>query len=175
MRKPRELDFWSWTLGEAQYDWLQSTLQRSRAAYKFVFIHHLVGGVDKDTRGGVAIAPYYEWGGLDNKGVNEFAARRPGWPMPIKDLLQKYQVDVVFHGHDHFYAREQLGGVIYQLVPQPGRPKARVSPGEAAAWGYTTGTILPSPGFLSVQVTPQAATVSLVQSGAVVDSYVIKP
>jgi 3',5'-cyclic AMP phosphodiesterase CpdA len=175
MRKPRELDFWSWTLGKAQYDWLQDTLQRSRAAYKFVFIHHLVGGVNKDTRGGVAIAPYREWGGLNSEGVNTFGTEQPGWLMPIKDLLEKYHVDVVFHGHDHFYAREQLGGVIYQLVPQPGQPKARMSSKQAAGWGYTTGTALPSPGFLSVEVTPQAATVSYVQSGTVVDSYVIKP
>jgi hypothetical protein len=39
---------WFWTLGEQQYRWLQKTLQESRAKYKFVFIHHLVGGADQN-------------------------------------------------------------------------------------------------------------------------------
>ena len=40
------------TLGEGQYRWLQRTLEASRARHKFVFIHHLVGGVNPDGRGG---------------------------------------------------------------------------------------------------------------------------
>jgi hypothetical protein len=37
---------WDWTLGEHQYQWLKPTLESSRAKFKLIFIHHLVGGGD---------------------------------------------------------------------------------------------------------------------------------
>lgn len=36
-------DNWYWTLGEAQYGWLERSLQQSEAKFCFVFLHHLVG------------------------------------------------------------------------------------------------------------------------------------
>ena len=36
-------DMWSVTLGDAQYQWFRQTLERSRARYKFVFTHHVLG------------------------------------------------------------------------------------------------------------------------------------
>ena len=56
-------DNWNPTLGAAQYQWLKKTLETSRAKWKFVFIHQLVGGLDKDGRGGAEAAKLYEWGG----------------------------------------------------------------------------------------------------------------
>ena len=50
---------WDWTLGRDQYDWFRATLEGSRARYKFVFLHHVLG----QTRGGVSWAGMYEWGG----------------------------------------------------------------------------------------------------------------
>ena len=57
---------WMRTLGLQQYNWLKNTLEKSKAKFKFVFIHNLVGGVDNDgiARGGVEAAPFYEWGEL---------------------------------------------------------------------------------------------------------------
>ncbi|MBL9201016.1 MAG: metallophosphoesterase, partial [Opitutaceae bacterium] len=48
-------DNWRWSLGKPQYDWLKATLQGSRAKYKFLFLHHLVGGI-ASARGGVESA-----------------------------------------------------------------------------------------------------------------------
>ena len=70
---------WNWTLGKAQYDWLKTTLENSPSKYKFVFIHNLVGGNDKDARGGIEAAPYFEWGGKNADGSDGFDAHRPGW------------------------------------------------------------------------------------------------
>lgn len=53
---------WSRTLGQAQYQWLAKTLAASKARYKFVFIHHLVGGLDESARGGSEAAVLYEGG-----------------------------------------------------------------------------------------------------------------
>ena len=45
-------DNWSRSLGVEQYQWLKHTLETSRAKFKLVFIHHLVGGADEQCRGG---------------------------------------------------------------------------------------------------------------------------
>ena len=39
-----QTDCWGWTLGDAQYHWLEQVLATSTSQYKLVFIHHLVGG-----------------------------------------------------------------------------------------------------------------------------------
>ena len=175
--KPTD-DGWTWTLGKAQYDWLASTLAKSKAAFRFVFIHNLVGGKGKDARGGADWAGFYEWGGKSPDGKDEFASRRPGWGLPIAALLDRYGVTAVFHGHDHFYAREEAGGLVYQEVPQPSA--AREQPPTAdflADNGYSRGDFLPSPGYLRVTVRDGRAGVEYVRSadGAVARSYELLP
>ena len=49
---------------------------------RFVFIHHLVGGLGRDVRGGAKPAAYMEWGGKNADGSEGFAQHRPGWVMP---------------------------------------------------------------------------------------------
>jgi len=115
-------DNWNRTLGAAQYQWLQQTLEQSRAAFKFVFIHHLVGGASKEGRGGVEAVPFYEWGGRNADGADGFRAHRPDWTLPIHQLLVQHHVVAVFHGHDHLYVKQDLDGLVYQEVPQPGAP-----------------------------------------------------
>jgi hypothetical protein len=154
-------DNWSMTLGEAQYRWLTKTLTESKAPFKFVFIHHLVGGLGRDVRGGVAPAPYMEWGGKNADGSDDFAQHRPGWELPIHSLLVKTGVDIVFHGHDHLYAKEELDGVIYQEVPQPGHPTGGTR--SAEEYGYT-GVIFGSSGHLRVSVAPKETVVEYVRT-----------
>lgn len=176
-RKPGD-DGWDWTLGKAQYDWLAGVLSRSKASYRFVFIHNMLGGKGKDARGGAAWAGLYEWGGLDTEGNDGFTTRRPGWAMPLHDLFLQYHVDVVFHGHDHFYAMEKKDGMIYQLVPQPSLARAeRLDPVELCDYGYIDGVFLPSPGYLRVSVNPESAEVEYIrgEDGTVAHSYSIKP
>ena len=69
-------DGWSWTLGKVQYDWFRNTLENSNAKFKFVFIHNPIGGISKDSRGGIEASVFYEWGGKSETGVNEFSSRR---------------------------------------------------------------------------------------------------
>lgn len=57
---------WDRTLGYEQYNWLRETLESSDATFKFVFLHHLIGGLDNpfgSSRGGHLYADYFEWGG----------------------------------------------------------------------------------------------------------------
>ncbi|MCC7139606.1 MAG: metallophosphoesterase [Planctomycetes bacterium] len=180
-RRGRGDDPWAWTLGEAQYRWLEKTLAASSARFRFVFVHHLVGGRGAEARGGAEVAGLYEWGGRSADGTDGFAARRPGWKAPVHALLARAGPAVVFHGHDHFYAHQEHEGVVYQMVPQPGHPGGDVTK-MAAEYGYVSGAFLPSPGHLRVRVARDVATVEYVRSsprdaaenGKVVRAYEVK-
>lgn len=184
---PRSNGNWGRTLGLEQYDWLKATLEASRAQYRFVFIHHLVGGLDRNARGGVEAAGLYEWGGHDPNHADAFARYRPGWPLPIHDLLVRQGVQVVFHGHDHFFARQERDGIVYQLVPQPGHPGGDRLPRFASEYGYREGTLLGGAGHLRVRVGPYEAIVDYLlaatdaagaaapENGRVAFSYTLAP
>lgn len=163
LRTRQANDYWNRTLGREQYDWLQATLQASPAKFKFVFIHHLVGGLDSSGRGGAEAASYFEWGGKSLDGRDEFATKRPGWEMPIHRMLVENNVSVVFHGHDHFFAKQDLDGIVYQLVPQPAHAKYG-NIRTAAEYGYVQGDILAGSGHMRVTVSPEAATIDYVLS-----------
>lgn len=156
-------DPWAMTLGDVQYAWLDRTLRASKAAFKFVFIHQLTGSAHPAGRGGREAAAFQEWGGRDLDGQDTFAAHRPSWPRPIHALLVEAGVTAVFHGHDHFYARQELDGITYQLVPQPAHRNDRSH--HAEEYGYASGDFLPGSGHLRVQVTPTRATVTFLRSG----------
>jgi hypothetical protein len=156
-------DQWNQTLGEVQYQWLKNTLETSHAKWKFIFIHQLIGGIDKNGRGGVETANLYEWGGNNADGTYGFNTHRPGWEMPIHQLLVANHVTAVFHGHDHLFAKEVLDGIIYQEVPQPGAARSDET-SNAAEYGYRSGVILGSSGHLRITVTPQKITIDYIRT-----------
>lgn len=157
-------DPWAMTLGEIQYNWLLQTLSSSTAKFKFIFVHNLVGGLDGQMRGGIEAAPFFEWGGKNLDGTDGFIQNRPGWSMPIHQLLVKYGVTAVFHGHDHLYARQELDGVVYQEVPQPSSLNSQSGSILAAEYHYAAGTILSSSGHIRVTVEPALAKVEYVRA-----------
>lgn len=160
--KPDSLNGWRWTLGRTQYEWLRTTLQSSTAHYKFVFSHQLVGG-DPDGRGGVEFANLYEWGGDNLNGTPGFSSQRPGWYKPIKDVLTENRVTAFFHGHDHFFGKQDKDCIVYQEVPQPGHPNFS-STQLAVDYGYTQGIILPSAGHLRITVDTAGVLVEYVRA-----------
>lgn len=148
----RQRDMWGITLGEAQYRWLQRTLETSTAKYKFVFSHHVNG----TGRGGIELAKSFEWGDLA-----AFRTRRPGWELPIHQLMAKHSVSIFFQGHDHLFVQQELDGVIYQSLPQPANPNHNL---DENAEAYKTGVKLPNTGYLRVSVAPSEATVGYVRT-----------
>jgi len=165
---------WAWSLGRAQYDWLTRTLAGSHAKFKFVFLHNLLCG-DQASRGGVEIAGFNEWGGKSLDGTEGFAQHRPGWPLPIHQLLLRNHVTAVFKAHDNFYARQQLDGILYLMVPQPsfaGNDRIR----DLENYGYKQGVFLGNSGHVRVMVSPEKVIVDYVKSSPsvpVADNYVI--
>ena len=165
---------WGWTLGKTQYDWLKGTLEKSTASHKFVFIHQLVGG-DNQGRGGIEFAKLYEWGGNNLDGSYGFDTYRAGWGKPIHQLLVDNKVDIVFKGHDHFYAKQELDDVIYQTVPQPSHPGDKIN--TATEYGYLNGEILGSSGYMNVAVSSSGIVVKFIKANStqeVVSSYSIQ-
>ena len=161
---------WGWTLGIDQYQWLKRTLETSAAKFKFVFAHNLVGGGGAmDARGGLTYAPYFEWGGKNLDGSWGFTTNRPGWAMPIQDLLLSSGVNAFFHGHDHLFVKEDLDAngdgkteLIYQECPQPSFTNYN-STAAATGYGYTSGVLQGNSGYLRVQVNATNATIEYVR------------
>ncbi|MDR3458769.1 MAG: metallophosphoesterase [Verrucomicrobiae bacterium] len=158
-------DGWLWSLGLEQYQWLAQTLAASQAKYKFIFIHNLLTG-DPASRGGVEIAPFNEWGGKNADGSDGFKEHRPGWEMPVRQLLVRSHVTAVFRAHDNFYARQELNGILYLMVPQPsfaGNDRIR----DLQNYGYKQGVFLGNSGHVRVTVSPKNVTVDYVKSSSV--------
>lgn len=171
-------DWWALTLGDAQYQWFKRTLEASKAKYKFVFAHHVMGS----GRGGVENCGLYEWGGHNQRGDFEFKERRPGWELPVHQLMVKHGVTIFFQGHDHLYCQQERDGIIYQEVPMPCDHGYMTYNEER----YRSGVKLPNSGHLRVSVTPENVKVEYVRSflpkdetaqnktGSVAHSYSVK-
>lgn len=177
---------WDPVHGDEQYFWFRDTLRGSRARFKFVFEHHVLG----QARGGVEVARQYEWGGVDPRGGRSFAQMRPGWDKPMHDLMVESGVTVYFQGHDHLFAKGVLDGVTYVTVPMPGAgppgsPDAfSGNEGDGNADAYADSLVLPNSGHLRVTVSPDSVRVDYVAvrlpgwdpgpNGEVVHSFVVR-
>ena len=181
MRRPdnKGRDLWGVTIGDAQYHWFKQTLEQSKAAYKFVFSHHVLG----TGRGGIEQADLYEWGGRSRRSDWDFNQERPDWELPVHQLMVKHGVTIFFQGHDHLFARQERDGIVYQELPMP------ADPGYVAynQDRYQSGVILPNSGHLRVTVSPEQVKVDYVRSylphdetdkqktGEIACSYTVKP
>jgi hypothetical protein len=160
---------WDWSLGKAQYDWLKSTLENSKAPLKFVFSHQPVGGVDSASygRGGALAAVYCEMGGMNIDGkTSGWNTNRAGWAQPIHQLFVDNHVTAFFHGHDHVYAKETKDGVVYQEVPMAAfyAPNDDNTGFADNSTTYKGATLIPNSGHLRVTVSPAGATVAYIRS-----------
>jgi len=149
-------NLWDVTHGEEQYRWLEATLRGSKARWKFVLAHHVMG----TQRGGVELAGNYEWGGRSGTGTWAFPTNRPGWDLPIHQLMVENHVTIFFQGHDHIWAHQQLDGVTYQTLPEPADPFYALFNADA----FLTGDKLPNTGYTRVSVSPTGVTVEYVRT-----------
>lgn len=153
---------WGWTLGLEQYNWLKKTLSNSKAKFKFLFSHQLVGGTGTDGRGGSEFVHLYEMGGRNTDSTFGFNSNRPGWDKPIHYLLYENKASIYFHGHDHLFAKQDKDGIVYQEVPQPSAKNLTTITG--TAYGYVNGILMPNRGYLYITVSPNKAQVDYVKT-----------
>jgi len=149
-------NMWDVTHGDAQYHWLKQTLEASKAKYKFVFAHHVMG----TGRGGIELVRQWEWGGEDSKGTSYFALQRPSWPSTIHQLMVRNGVTIFFQGHDHIWVRQQIDGVTYQTLPEPADPNYTLWNSDA----YLSGDKFPNSGYTRVSVAPSGVRVEYVRT-----------
>jgi hypothetical protein len=125
-----------WTLGDEQLAWFESTLAHATSKWRFVLIHHAVGGAAGDP----ANSAYGRGGGQ---------AAYVGEQAKIHQLMQQYGVQIFFYGHDHVFTDMKVDGIHYTL---PGSSGAiwMFSPSEtgyAQQWqksGWARVTVAPS-------------------------------
>ncbi|RLB61407.1 MAG: hypothetical protein DRI90_11420 [Deltaproteobacteria bacterium] len=141
LRKPSRPDDYS--LGDEQLRWLERTLAQATARWRFVLIHHAVGG-----RGGDEKNSSYGRGGGRAAQVGEQAR--------LHALMQKHGVQVMFYGHDHVFYDMVVDGIHYTLPGSAGAPWKFTS----AETGYET--YWPDSGHARVQVGPKRVDVELV-------------
>jgi 3',5'-cyclic AMP phosphodiesterase CpdA len=98
-----------WTLGEKQKAWLKAQLADSKARWKFLFIHHTVGG----NAGDEVNSRYGRGGGR---------AAKTGEQALIHGWMRQYGVQALFYGHDHVFTDITVDGVHYICVGSAGAP-----------------------------------------------------
>ena len=136
----------SWTLGQAQLDWLSNTLANATSKWRFLLIHHPVGG-----NGGDEYESAYGRGGGRAAYVGEQAT--------IHQLMLQHGVQIFFYGHDHVFTDMSVDGIHYSL------------PGNAGAiWTFSESTTgysqyWPASGWAKVTVGPERVDVQFIEMG----------
>lgn len=178
---------WGWTLGLDQYNWFKKTITASKAKFKFVFSHQLVGGNGTDARGGSEFAGLFEQGGYNLDGTYGFDTYRAGWGKPIHQLMNENNGVIYFHGHDHFFGKQDKDKVVYQEVPQPSAKNITSITGTDPTYGYTNGILMSNRGYIYVTVSPDSVKVDYIKTylpseenasrknGTIAYTYTIKP
>lgn len=133
-----------WTLGREQLAWLEKTLKESRAPWKFLFIHHAVGG-----NAGDDVNTRYGRGGGRAAHVGEQAK--------IHEMMKRYGVQVFFYAHDHVFTDMEVDGIHYICNGSVGAP-----------WKFSTEETgyefyIPDSGFTVVDVNGDSATIRYVR------------
>jgi hypothetical protein len=134
-----------WTLGAAQLAWLDRTLAHASSKWRFLFIHHTVGGAAGDPDDTA-----YGRGGGQAAYVGEQAT--------IHAMMLKYGVQVFFYAHDHVFTDMVVDGIHYLLPGSAGAPWKF----DSSQTGYAH--YWPDSGYARVSVAPDSAEVDLVSS-----------
>lgn len=145
-----------WTLGQEQLSWLQATLEAASSKWRFLFIHHTVGG----KAGTLGDSAYGRGGGQ---------AARVGEQAFVHELMMQYGVQIFFYGHDHVFTDMIVDDIHYTLPGSAGAP-----------WKFTTNetgyeTYWPDSGYARVHVDSARVRVDFVtETSQRLHSYELK-
>ena len=88
-----------------QFKWLETILAQSTQKHKFVFLHH----------------PLYTDLGKGHH-AHDSLDRYPESRDRLEALLAKFKVDAVFTGHEHYYQRRMVDGIVHVITGGGGAP-----------------------------------------------------
>ena len=144
-----------WSLGRDQFAWMEATLERSDHPFKFICIHHAVGG-----SAATEMETLYGRGGAQ--------AARVGEQRLLHEAMLDLGVQVFFYGHDHVFVDDVVDGIHYALPGSCGAPWkfGRDVTGYGRHW--------PDSGHAVLDVRPDRATVQYVnQAGQVIHQFAV--
>ena len=142
-----------WTLGEEQMAFLESTLETATSKWRFLLIHHAVGGAAATAED----SAYGRGGGQ---------AARVGEQSKVHDLMLEHGVQVFFYGHDHVFTDMVVDDIHYTLPGSAGAPWKF----DALYTGYDQ--YWTDSGHARVDVSPDHLKVEFVaETGSVLYSY----
>ena len=145
-----------WTLGEDQLEWLESTLENATSTWRFLLIHHTVGGKAGDEANSA-----YGRGGGQAADVGEQAV--------VHQLMIDHGVQIFFYGHDHVFTDMVVDDIHYSM---PGSAGA-IWVFESADTGYQQYWI--DPGWGQVDVSSDAVHVQFIaMGGELLYEYTVK-
>jgi hypothetical protein len=154
-------------LGAEQTAFLQETLaSHASVPWKFIFSHHLFGGVD-------ACGPGYGRGNAHGALLHDQAL--------VHDLMQIYGVQAFFYGHDHVYSVSEADSTVYICAGNAASGCLWVEELDACYDPYLAFAVdsyrAAIPGHVRVDVGADTATISYVvagtNNGTVYHSHVI--
>jgi hypothetical protein len=146
-----------WTIGEAQMQWLEATLENATERFRFVCMHHPAGG----NAGSDHQTLYGRGGGR---------AWNCGEQLKIHGLMKRHGVQVFFYGHDHVFVDDVVDGIHYALPGSCGAPW-KFTKAETGYERYWTES-----GHARLEVTPTKATVTFVNlAGQAFHEFTVLP
>lgn len=146
-----------WTLGHMQFSWLERVLSESGEPFKFLFLHHTVGGNGADEMN----SRYGRGGGR---------AAHVGEQARVHELMRRHGVQALFYGHDHVFTDMVVDGIHYTCVGSAGAPW--LFDGDVTGYGWSVR----EPGLTLLHCDGETATVRFVAldgspAGRVVHTY----
>jgi hypothetical protein len=138
-----------WTLGDAQLEFLRQTLEHATSRWRFLLIHHPVGG----DAGNDVESAYGRGGGR---------AAHVGEQDLVHALMQTYGVQIFFYGHDHVFTDMTVDATHYTLPGSAGS----IWPFSDAQTGYTQSW--PNSGWGRIDVSANSVHVAFMGLGNVV-------
>jgi 3',5'-cyclic AMP phosphodiesterase CpdA len=135
-----------WTLGADQLAWLRTTLATATSTWRFLFIHHPVGG----NAGDESNSAYGRGGGR---------AAYVGEQATVHQLMQQYGVQIFFYGHDHVFTDMTVDGIHYSEPGSAGAPWHF----EESITGYSQSWL--DSGWARVSVAPDRVDVQFIKMG----------
>ncbi len=92
-------------IGGEQFKWLETVLANTAQRHKFVFLHH----------------PLYTDPGKGHH-AHDSLDRYPEIRDRLESLFAKFKVDAVFAGHEHYYQRRIVDGIVHVITGGGGAP-----------------------------------------------------
>jgi hypothetical protein len=137
-----------WTLGEVQFAWLEQTLANTTSKWRFLLIHHTVGGAGPSE----AHAAYGRGGGQ---------AAYIGEQALVHQLMLDHGVHIFFYGHDHVFFDMVVDGIHYSIPGSAGAPWMF----SAEETGYAEDMTWAEHGHARVDVSPDGVEVRFLGLG----------